>query len=91
MFGQPAKNAGEEYLLAEGGLVPVGGREALHGVARGVDESAQALLALEVRGVLVLGVGCGHDAVDVLSAVNDRDSLLSQQLALLITSVDSCC
>ena len=40
-------------------------------VARGVDESAQALLALEVRGVLVLGVGCGHDAVDVLSAVNE--------------------
>ena len=29
--------------------------------------------------------------VDVLSAVNDGDSLLRQQLALLITSVDSCC
>ena len=28
---------------------------------------------------------------DVLSAVNDGDSLLRQQLALLITSVDSCC
>ncbi len=31
---------------------------------------------------------CG---IDVLSAVNDGDSLLRQQLALLITSVDSCC
>ena len=29
--------------------------------------------------------------IDVLSAVNDGDSLLRQQLALLITSVDSCC
>ena len=29
--------------------------------------------------------------IDVLSAVNDGDSLLSQQFALLITSVDSCC
>ena len=29
--------------------------------------------------------------VDVLSAVNDGDSLLCQQLAPLITSVDSCC
>ena len=28
---------------------------------------------------------------DVLSAVNDGDSLLCQQLAPLITSVDSCC
>ena len=28
---------------------------------------------------------------DVLSAVNDGDSLLCQQLAQLITSVDSCC
>ena len=28
---------------------------------------------------------------DVLSAVNDGDSLLSQQLALPISSVDSCC
>ena len=30
-------------------------------------------------------------SIDVLSAVNDGDSLLRQQLALLITSVDSCC
>ena len=29
--------------------------------------------------------------LDVLSAVNDGDSLLCQQLAPLITSVDSCC
>ena len=29
--------------------------------------------------------------IDVLSAVNDGDSLLSQQLALPISSVDSCC
>ena len=29
--------------------------------------------------------------VDVLSAVNDGDSLLCQQHSLLITSVDSCC
>ena len=34
---------------------------------------------------------CVDDAVDVLSAVNDGDSLLCQQHALLITSVDSCC
>ena len=31
------------------------------------------------------------DLVDVLSVVNGGDSLLCQQLALLITSVDSCC
>ena len=33
----------------------------------------------------------GVDRVDVLSAVNDGDSLLCQQHSLLITSVDSCC
>lgn len=33
----------------------------------------------------------GKVTFDVLSAVNDGDSLLRQQLALLITSVDSCC
>ena len=32
-----------------------------------------------------------HSWIDVLSAVNDGDSLLRQQLALPITSVDSCC
>ena len=33
----------------------------------------------------------GASPFDVLSAVNDGDSLLCQQLAPLITSVDSCC
>lgn len=32
-----------------------------------------------------------EELFDVLSAVNDGDSLLCQQLAPLITSVDSCC
>ena len=43
------------------------------------------------RRVGTQGDGCSGRHVDVLSAVNDGDSLLRQQLALLITSVDSCC